>query len=73
MYYYKWLETCYEFNMSCYLYLDRYRATVLRCLPNLENLDGEDVQPEEVDHAMQHGLILQHPLSAKRVSRNSIT
>jgi len=46
-----------------------YRSTVLRCLPNLEILDGTAVTPEEVEMAQKNGLILEHPLD--RVSPDS--
>ncbi|CAG7727726.1 unnamed protein product, partial [Allacma fusca] len=42
-----------------------YRATVLRCLPNLEVLDNQAVSADEVDAAMKSGLILEHPLQRR--------
>ncbi|ODN02212.1 Protein C21orf2, partial [Orchesella cincta] len=43
-----------------------YRHTVLRCLPNLEVLDNNQVSQDEVDQAFKIGLILEHP--TERVS-----
>ncbi|XP_021951761.1 uncharacterized protein LOC110848761 isoform X3 [Folsomia candida] len=42
-----------------------YRATVIRCLPNLEVLDNNEVTPDEVEQAMKVGLILEHPLARR--------
>ncbi|CAL8109522.1 unnamed protein product [Orchesella dallaii] len=38
-----------------------YRHTVLRCLPNLEVLDNNQVSQDEVDQAFKLGLILENP------------
>jgi len=44
-----------------------YRATVLRCLPDLEVLDNQAVTPDEVEDAVKTGLILEHPDQAVQV------
>ena len=39
----------------------RYRATVIRNLPQLQKLDNVIVQPDEVADAMRRGIELIHP------------
>ena len=39
----------------------RYRATVIRNLPQLQKLDNVVVQPDEVADAMRRGIELLHP------------
>ena len=43
------------------LIFSRYRATVIRNLPQLQKLDNVVVQPDEVSDAMRRGIELIHP------------
>lgn len=47
--------------MLLFVYLLRYRMTVLRTLPQLQKLDNVGVTPDEVKDAQRRGVYLQHP------------
>lgn len=49
-------------DLTIYYFLELYRATVIRNLPQLQKLDNVVVQPDELADALRRGVDLIHPM-----------